>query len=162
MRRTIATTFRRQIMIVEIAADAIAQARRLADIQQLTVGGVHAVHAGTLRQRRHVALEIEIAVAHGGRAPMRSSEAALQIRRFGLRLLIGGKLGIRSHAQAQMAQDTVIESVDQAMHRDRLAAPPGILHHRGLTTCTVCASTCSSHRRRSCASTGPAAASSAT
>ena len=50
----------RILAAAEVAADAIAQTRGLADVQQLAVGIVHAIDAGTLRQRRHIALRIEV------------------------------------------------------------------------------------------------------
>ena len=68
----------------EIGADAISQALRLADVQQLVLGTEHAVHAGALRERCRVFLMIEcLGVGVHGLSPANSQARATTFLNMG-------------------------------------------------------------------------------
>ena len=64
-------------------------------------------------------------------------------------------------AHPEVAQQAVLEPVDDAVHRQGLSARPRVLDDRGLTDVTTCSATLSSHRRSSRRSSGSDASASA-
>src|SRR5216684_4300542 len=82
------------------------------------------------------------------------NEARRRQRRLAHRL---GLLG-PAHRDGEIVQPPVMDAVDQPVHLEGLAAPPSLLHDRGVQTLWTCSTTLISHKTSVCAAMSVSAA----